>query len=89
LELGMWASALNYSKCKLFVILLLLEDEFFSNSNDWFFAEESKINYEKLFFKMAYVVTTSYNLRVPRLLKILHKGRTVLERGITFYKPPD
>lgn len=77
LELGMWSSALNYSKCKLFVMLLAFEEE-----------KENFVN-ERSFLYMAVSVTTPHNLRVPRLLKVLRKGRSVLERGITFYEPPD
>ncbi|MCX7997895.1 MAG: DUF1564 domain-containing protein [Leptospiraceae bacterium] len=77
LELGMWASALNYSKCKLFVILL------------WFEYDEDSIMHERTFLYVAYGVTTPHNLRVPRLTKVLRKGRSILERGITFYEPPD
>ncbi|MCX7998398.1 MAG: DUF1564 domain-containing protein [Leptospiraceae bacterium] len=77
IELGIWASALNYSKCKLFVILL------------WFEYDEDSITHERAFLYMAYRVTTPHNLRVPRLTKVLRKGRTILERGLTFYEPPD
>lgn len=76
LELGMWACALNFSRCKLFAILLTFEDE-----ND-------PIVNHRTFLYAAYVVTTPYNLRIPRLVKILRKGRNILERGITFYNPP-
>lgn len=76
IEFGMWASALNYSKCKLFVILL------------WFEYEEGSIMHERVFLCVSYAVTTPYNLRVPRLVKVLKKGRSILERGITFYEPP-
>lgn len=76
LELGMWASALNYSKCKLFVILL------------WFEYDEDSVMHEREFLYVAYGVTTPYNLRIPRLTMVLRKGRSILERGITFYEPP-
>ncbi|MCX7999105.1 MAG: DUF1564 domain-containing protein [Leptospiraceae bacterium] len=76
IELGIWASALNYSKCKLFVILLWFEYE-----------REFSVN-ERAFLYVAYVVTTPHNFRVPRLTKVLRKGRSVLERGITFYESP-
>lgn len=77
LEFGMWASALNFSICKLFVILLWFEEE-----------EDFTIN-EKAFLFAACVLTTLYNLRVPRLVKVLRKGRHILERGISFYEPPE
>ncbi len=77
LELGMWSSALNYSRCKLFVILLLFERD-----------KENFVN-ERAFLYMAVSVTTPHNLRVPRLVKVLLKGRSILERWITFYDPPD
>lgn len=77
IEMGMWASALNFSICKLFAILLIIEKE-----------KESIVN-ERIFLYMAVIVTTPHNLRVPRLVKVLRKGRNILERGITFYDPPE
>lgn len=77
LELGMWADTLNFSICKLFVILLWLEKE-----------NEPIVNH-RAFLYAAYLVTTPYNLRIPRLTKVLLKGRSILERGISFYEPPD
>lgn len=77
IELGMWASALNFSMCKLFVILLRFEEEY------------EPIVSTRAFHQMAYVLTTPHNFRVPRLQKVLRKGRSILERGITFYEPPD
>lgn len=76
LEIGMWASALNFSICKLFGILLLLEEcEFTVN--------------EKAFLYASYGFTTPYNFRIPQLHKVLRKGRSIFERGIKFYEPPD
>ncbi|MCX7998755.1 MAG: DUF1564 domain-containing protein, partial [Leptospiraceae bacterium] len=76
LEIGMWASALNYSICKLFVILL------------WFEEKGEPVTNHRAFLWMAYVVTTPHNLRVPRLQKVLCKGRSIFERGISFHEPP-
>lgn len=77
LELGMWASALNFSICKLFVILL------------WFEKDWKPIVNHRAFLRMAYAVTTPHNFRIPRLVKVLRKGRSILERGISFYEPPE
>lgn len=76
LELGMWADSLGYSKCYLFVQLLELEEyyEFFVNERGFYYA--------------SYVVTTPHYGRVPQLKKALRKGRSIFERGITFYDPP-
>jgi hypothetical protein len=77
LELGMWASALNYTMCKLFAILLELEAE-----------EEFVIN-GKAFSYVSALVTTLFRLKFPRLVKVLRRGRSILERGFTLYEPPE
>ncbi len=77
LELGFWADSLGYSKAYMFVKLIEIDErnEFFANS--------------RLFRYMSFVVTTPFYARVPQLRKSLRKGRSIFERGITFYDPPD
>ncbi len=77
LELKMWADALGISATFMFVRLLEIEKE-----------NDSVIN-ERSFRTFSIVLTTSYYARVPQLRKILRKGRSVLERWITFYDPPE
>ncbi|MCX8000063.1 MAG: DUF1564 domain-containing protein [Leptospiraceae bacterium] len=77
LELKMWADALGISATFMFVKLLEIEAE-----------NESVVN-EKSFRAFSFVVTTNYYARVPQLRKALRKGRSILERGITFYDPPE
>ncbi|MCX7998633.1 MAG: DUF1564 domain-containing protein [Leptospiraceae bacterium] len=76
LELGMWADALGFSKAFMFVKLVEIDErnEFFVN--------------KKPFRLLSFVVTTTHYARVPQLRKVLRKGRSVFERGITFYDPP-
>ncbi len=76
LELKMWGDALGISATYMFVRLLEIEKE-----------NDSVVN-EKSFQTFSVVVTTSYYARVPQLRKSLHKGRSILERWITFYDPP-
>ncbi len=77
LELKMWGDALGISATLMFVRLLEIEKE-----NDTIVNERS--------FRMFSVVfTTSYYARVPQLRKVLRKGRSILERWITFYDPPE
>ncbi len=76
LELKMWGDALGISATFMFVRLLEIEKE-----------NDTVVN-EKSFRKFSIVVTTSYYARVPQLRKVLRKGRSVFERGITFYDPP-
>ncbi len=76
LELKMWADALGISATLMFVRLLEIEKE-----------KKFMVN-EKLFRTFSVVVTTAYYARVPQLRKILRKGRSILERWITFYDPP-
>ncbi len=75
LELKMWADALGISATLMFVRLLEIEEYFDVVVND------------KRFRAMSFVVTTSYYGRVPQLRKVLRKGRSILERWITFYDP--
>ncbi len=77
LELKMWADSLGVSACFMFVQLLEIDEknEFFANS--------------KLFRYFSFVVTTPFYGRVPQLRKNLRKGRSILERWITFYDPPE
>ncbi|MCX7998097.1 MAG: DUF1564 domain-containing protein, partial [Leptospiraceae bacterium] len=77
LELKMWAEALGISATFMFVKLLEIEAE-----------NESVVN-GRSFRMCSIVVTTTYYARVPQLRKILRKGRSILERGITFYDPPE
>lgn len=76
LELGMWADALGFSKTFMFVKLVEIDvrNEFFVDS--------------EIFRRISCVVTTPHYARVPQLQKILRKGRSIFERGITFHKPP-
>ncbi len=76
LELKMWAESLGISATLMFVRLLEIEEYFDIVVND------------KRFRFMSFVVTTPYYARVPQLRKALHKGRSIYERGITFYDPP-
>ena len=77
LELKMWAEALGVSATLLFVWLLEIKEYFDVVVND------------KRFRALSFVVTTPYYGRVPQLRKVLRKGRSILERGITFYDPPE
>lgn len=77
LELKMWAEALGISATFMFVKLLEIDSE-----------NESVVN-GKPFHVCSIVVTTTYYARVPQLRKALRKGRSILERGITFYDPPE
>lgn len=77
LELKMWAEALGISATFMFVKLLEIEVE-----------NESVVN-EKSFRAYSIVVTTSNYARVPQLKKALRRGRSILERGLTFYDPPN
>ncbi len=77
LELKMWGDALGISATLMFVRLLEIEEYFDIIVND------------KRFRAMSFVVTTPYYGRVPQLRKSLRKGRSILERGITFYDPPE
>ncbi|MCX7997634.1 MAG: DUF1564 domain-containing protein [Leptospiraceae bacterium] len=77
LELKLWADALGISATFMFVKLVEIE------------AIWEPIVNEKAFLKFSYVLTTPYYGRVPQLRKALRKGRSILERGITFYDPPD
>jgi hypothetical protein len=77
LELGIWASALNYTMCKLFAVLLELE------------YQEERVHNEKFFSDVGALVTTLFGLRFPRLVKVLRNGRNILERGFTLYEPPE
>ncbi len=76
LELKMWGDALGISATLMFVRLLEIEKE-----------NESIVN-ERSFRIFSVVVTTVYYARVPQLRKVLRKGRSILERWITFYDPP-
>ncbi len=76
LELKMWAEALGISATFMFVRLLEIEKE-----------NDTVVN-EKSFRRFSIVVTTSHYARVPQLQKVLRKGRSILERWITFYDPP-
>ncbi|MCX7997613.1 MAG: DUF1564 domain-containing protein [Leptospiraceae bacterium] len=80
IEIGMWADTLNFSICKLFVILLWFEEKYSFDEKNWIGVSLNSF--------ASCVVTTSFNLRVPKLVKILRKGRSILERGITFSEPP-
>ncbi|MCX7998697.1 MAG: DUF1564 domain-containing protein [Leptospiraceae bacterium] len=77
LELKMWADALGISATFMFVKLLEIEEL-------W----EPIVN-EKAFLKFSYVLTTPHYGRVPQVRKALRKGRSIYERTITFYDPPD
>ncbi|MCX7999388.1 MAG: DUF1564 domain-containing protein [Leptospiraceae bacterium] len=77
LELKMWGDALGISATFMFVKLLEIEAEY-----------ESTVS-EKTFRFYSYVLTTVYYARVPQLRKALRKGRSILERGITFYNSPE
>ncbi|MCX7997646.1 MAG: DUF1564 domain-containing protein [Leptospiraceae bacterium] len=77
LELKMWADALGISATFMFVKLLEIESE-----------NESVVN-GKPFRACGIVVTTTYYARVPQLRKALRKGRSIFERGITFYDPSE
>ncbi len=77
LELKMWGDALGISATFMFVRLLEIEEYFDIIVND------------KRFRAMSFVVTTPYYMRVPQLRKSLRKGRSILEREITFYDPPE
>ncbi len=77
LELKMWGDALGVSATLMFVRLLEIEKE-----------NESVVN-ERSFRTFSIVLTTSYYARVPQLRKALRKGRSILERWITFYEPPE
>ncbi len=77
LELKMWADALGISATLMFVRLLEIEKE-----------NDSVVN-GKPFSILAIVLTTPFYARVPQLKKALRKGRSILERGITFYDPPE
>lgn len=77
LELRMWAEALGISATFMFVRLLEIEKK-----NDLVVNKRS-------FRTFSIVVTTSYYARVPQLRKVLRKGRSILERWITFYEPPE
>lgn len=77
LELKMWGEALGISATLMFVRLLEIEKE-----------NESVVN-ERSFRIFSFVVTTVYYARIPQLRKVLRRGRSILERGITFYDPPD
>ncbi|MCX7999077.1 MAG: DUF1564 domain-containing protein [Leptospiraceae bacterium] len=76
LELKMWAEALGISATFMFVKLVEIEEL-------W----EPIVN-ERVFLKFSYVLTTPYYGRIPQLRKALRKGRSIYERGITFYDPP-
>ncbi len=76
LELKLWGTALGVSATFMFVKLLELERRY-----------EPFVN-QKLFRIFSVVVTTSYYGRVPQLRIALRRGRSILERGITFYDPP-
>ncbi len=76
LELKMWADALGISATLMFVRLLEIEEMY------------NHIVNKKSFRKFSVVVTTSTYARVPQLKKALRKGRSILERGLTFYDPP-
>ncbi len=76
LELKMWGNALGISATFMFVILLEIEKKY-----------EPFVN-EKLFKLFSVVVTTVYYARVPQLQIALRKGRSILERAITFYDKP-
>ncbi|MCX7999618.1 MAG: DUF1564 domain-containing protein [Leptospiraceae bacterium] len=77
IELKMWAEALGISATFMFVKLLEIDE-----------LGDPIVN-ERAFLKFSYVLTTPYYARVPQLRKVLRKGRSILERGITFYDPPD
>ncbi len=77
LELKMWGDALGISATLMFVRLLEIEKE-----------NESVVN-ERSFQIFSVVVTTAHYARVPQLRKVLRKGRSILERWITFYDPPE
>ena len=77
LELGFWADSLGYSKAYMFVKLVEIDE-----------ANEHIVN-ERLFLYFSYVVTTPFYARVPQLRKVLRKGRSIFEREITFYDPPE
>ncbi len=77
LELKMWAEALGISATLMFVRLLEIEKE------------NEKVVNERSFRIFSVVVTTVYYARIPQLRKVLRKGRSILERWITFYDPPD
>ncbi len=77
LELKMWGEALGISATFMFVRLLEIEKE------------NSSIVNKKSFRMFSVVVTTSHYARIPQLRKVLRKGRSILERWITFYDPPD
>ncbi len=73
LELKMWADALGISATFMFVRLLEIEKE-----------NEIVVN-KKSFRTFSVVVTTSSYARIPQLRKVLRKGRSILERWVTFY----
>ncbi len=73
LELKMWGDALGISATFMFVRLLEIEKE-----------NESVVN-QRTFRMFSVVVATVYYARVPQLRKSLRKGRSILERWITFY----
>ncbi len=77
LELKMWGDALGISATLMFVRLLEIERE-----------NDCVVN-EKSFRTYSIVLTTSHYARVPQLRKVLRKGRSILERWITFYDPPE
>ncbi len=77
LELRMWADSLGISATFMFVRLLEIEKE-----------NDSVVN-DKSFRTYSIVLTTAYYARVPQLRKVLRKGRSILERSITFYEPPE
>lgn len=76
LELKMWGDALGISATFMFVKLLEFEKR-----------HKAMVN-EKVFRIFSIVVTTSYYARIPQVKKVLRKGRSILERWITFYDPP-
>lgn len=77
LELKMWGDALGISATFMFVKLLEIE------------AENEFVVNKKSFRSCSIVVTTTYYARVPKLRIALRKGRSIFERGITFYDPPE
>ncbi len=75
LELKMWADSLGISATLMFVRLLEIEEYFDVVVND------------KRFRAISFVVTSPFYTRVPQSRKVLRKGRSIFERGITFYDP--
>lgn len=73
LELKMWADFLGISATFMFVKLLEIEEMY------------NSVVSEKSFRSYSYVLTTVHYVRVPQLRKSLRKGRSILERGLTFY----